>query len=133
VQQVVAQDGAKVLAVGAQYGSPYSFQVASKSALSDSAKAAAVKVYLETLNKAYTWTADHPVAWGAAWSSAAGLPASITDVAANVDKQVPVPITSAVTVSEQNLAAQFYKAGLIPNNVSMTNYVTTQFNSTASG
>src|ERR1700749_2872423 len=38
VQQVVAQNGAKVLAVGSQYGSPYSFQVASKSAMSNPAK-----------------------------------------------------------------------------------------------
>ena len=133
VQQVVAQNGAKVLAVGKQYGSPYSFQVASKSALANPAKAAAIKVYLQTLNKAYTWTADHPDAWGAAWSAAAGLPASITDVAATVDKQVPSPITSAVTASEQALVTQFFKAGLIPNNVDMSKYITTQFNDTVSG
>jgi sulfonate transport system substrate-binding protein len=133
VQQVVAQNGAKVLAVGKQYGSPYSFQVASKSALASPAKAAAIKVYLQTLNKAYTWTADHPDAWGAAWSTAAGLPASITDVAATADKQVPTPITSAVTASEQALVTQFFKAGLIPSNVDMSKYITTQFNSTASG
>jgi hypothetical protein len=29
-------------------------------ALASPAKAAAIKVYLQTLNKAYTWTADHP-------------------------------------------------------------------------
>jgi sulfonate transport system substrate-binding protein len=133
VQQVVAQNGAKVLAVGAQYGSPYSFEVASKSAVSDPAKAAAIKAYLTTLDKAYVWTATHPSAWGAAWSAAAGLPASITDVAAKVDTTNPVPITSAVTASEQNLVSQFYKAGLIPNNVDMSGYITTQFNSTVSG
>jgi sulfonate transport system substrate-binding protein len=132
VQQVVAQDGAKVLAVGADYGSPYSFQVASKSALANPQKAAAIKIYLETLNKAYQWTADHPDQWGAAWSAAAGLPTSITDVAADADKQVPVTITSAVTASEQGLVTQFYKAGLIPNNVNMSQYVTTQFNDAVS-
>jgi sulfonate transport system substrate-binding protein len=133
VQQVVAQDGAKVIAVGPDYGSPYSFQVASKSALANPQKAAAIKIYLETLNKAYQWTADHPDQWGAAWSTAAGLPASITDVAADVDKQVPVTITSAVIASEQGLVTQFSKAGLIPNNVNMSQYVTTQFNDTVSG
>jgi sulfonate transport system substrate-binding protein len=133
VQQVVAQDGAKVLSVGPQYGSPYSFQVASKSALANPQKAAAIKIYLQTLNKAYAWTADHVNSWGAAWSSAAGLPASITDVAAKVDKQEPVTITSAVTTSEQNLVTEFFKAGLIPNDVNMSNYITTQFNDTVSG
>jgi sulfonate transport system substrate-binding protein len=133
VQQVVDADGAKVIAVGSQYGSPYSFQVASKAAVDNPQKAAAIKVYLATLNKAYTWTANHPSAWGAAWAQAAGLPASITDQAAAVDKQDPVTITSAVVASEQNLVTQFYKAGLIPNNVDMSSYITSEFNSTVSG
>jgi sulfonate transport system substrate-binding protein len=133
VQQVVAQDGAKVLAVGSQYGSPYSFEVASKAAVADPAKAAAIKVYLATLDKAYVWTATHPAAWAVAWGQAAGLPTSIMDVAAKVDATTPIPITSAITASEQNLVTQFYKAGLIPNDVNMSGYITTQFNSTVSG
>jgi sulfonate transport system substrate-binding protein len=133
VQQVVAQDGAKVLAEGSQYGSPYSFEVASKSAVANPEKAAAIQIYLTTLNKAYVWAEKNPNAWGAAWATAAGLPASITDAAAKVDYTVPVPITSAVTASLQGLVMQFYKAGQIPNNVNMSSYVTTQFNSSVSG
>jgi len=129
VQQVVAQDGAKVLAEGSQYGSPYSFEVASKSAVANPEKAAAIQAYLTTLDKAYVWAEKNPNAWGAAWATAAGLPASITDAAAKVDYTVPVPITSAVTASLQGLVTQFYKAGQIPNDVNMTNFVTTQFNS----
>ena len=130
VQQVVAQDGAKVLAIGPQYGSPYSFQVASKAAVANPQKAAAIKVYLATLNKAYVFTATHPDVWGAAWGAASGLPASITTEAAKVDAQTPIAITSAVIASEQNLVSQFYKAGLIPNNVDMSQFITTEFNST---
>ncbi len=63
VQQIVAQDGAKVLAIGSQYGSPYSFEVASKAAVANPEKAAAIKVYLATLNKAYVFTATHPDVW----------------------------------------------------------------------
>ena len=130
VQQVVAQDGAKVLAIGSQYGSPYSFEVASKAAVANSEKAAAIKVYLATLNKAYVFTATHPDVWGAAWGAASGLPASITTEAAKVDATTPVTITSAVISSEQNLVSQFYKAGLIPNNVDMSGFITSEFNST---
>jgi len=133
VQQVVAQDGAKVLAEGSQYGSPYSFEVASKSAVANTEKAAAIQVYLTTLDKAYVWAEKNPNAWGAAWATAAGLPASITDAAAKVDYTVPVPITSAVTTSLQGLVTQFYKAGQIPNDVNMSNFVTTQFNSSVGG
>jgi hypothetical protein len=38
-----------------------------------------------------------------------------------------------VIASEQGLVTQFSKAGLIPNNVNMSQYVTTQFNDTVSG
>jgi sulfonate transport system substrate-binding protein len=133
VQQVVAQDGAKVLARGPQYGSPYSYEVASKAAVANPAKAAAMQVYLATLDKAYVWAEKNPDAWGAAWAAATGLPASITDVAATVDATTPVAINGTVTTSEQGLVTQFYKAGLIPSQPSMSGYITTQFNSSVGG
>jgi sulfonate transport system substrate-binding protein len=133
VQQVVAQDGAKVLAGGSQYGSPYSYEVASKAAVGNPEKAAAIEVYLATLDKAYVWAEKNPDAWGAAWAAATGLPASITDVAATVDSTTPVVIDSAITTSEQGLVTQFYKAGLIPSDPNMSGFVTSQFNSSVSG
>jgi sulfonate transport system substrate-binding protein len=133
VQQVVAQDGAKVLARGSQYGSPYSYEVASKAAVANPAKAAAIQVYLTTLDKAYVWAEKNPDAWGTAWAAATGLPASITDVAATVDSTTPVVINSTITNSEQELVTQFYKAGLIPSQPTMSGYITTQFNTSVSG
>lgn len=133
VQQVVAQDGAKVLARGPQYGSPYSYEVASKAAVANPEKAAAIQAYLTTLNKAYIWAEKNPDAWGAAWAAATGLPASITDVAATVDSTTPVVINNSITTSEQGLVAQFYKAGLIPTSPNMSEFITSQFNSSVSG
>jgi sulfonate transport system substrate-binding protein len=133
VQQVVAQDNARVLATGGAYGSPYSFEVAAKAAVANPGKAAAIKVYLQTLDKAYVWAATHPDAWAAAWGKAAGLPASVMDVAAKIDANTPIPITSAITSSEQNLVNQFYSAGLIPGKVNISSYITTEFNSTVTG
>jgi sulfonate transport system substrate-binding protein len=130
VQQVVAQDGARVLATGSGYGSPYSFEVASKAAVANPAKAAAIKVYLTTLDKAYEWTAAHPTAWATAWGKAAGLPASVMNVAAKVDANTPAEITPATITSEQGLVNQFYAAGLIPNKVDISGFITQQFNST---
>jgi len=130
VQQVVAQDGARVLAQGSQYGNPYSFEVASKAAVANPEKAAAIKVYLATLDKAYVWTATHPTAWATAWGKAAGLPTSIMDTAAKVDANTPAQITSATISSEQGVVDQFYAAGLIPNKVNISDYITTQFNDT---
>jgi sulfonate transport system substrate-binding protein len=130
---VVAQDNARVLATGGAYGSPYSFEVAAKAAVANPGKAAAIKVYLQTLDKAYVWAATHPDAWAAAWGKAAGLPASVMDVAAKIDANTPIPITSAITSSEQNLVNQFYSAGLIPSKVNISSYITTEFNSTVTG
>ncbi len=133
VQQVVAQDNARVLATGSAYGSPYSFEVASKTAVANPQKAAAISVYLQTLDKAYVWAAANTGAWATAWGKAAGLPASVMDVAAKVDATTPITITPAITSSEQNLVDQFYSAGLIPNKVNISSYITTQFNGTVSG
>jgi len=133
VQQVVAQDGARVLATGSAYGSPYSFEVASKAAVANPDKAAAIKVYLTTLDKAYVWAAAHPSAWATAWGKAAGLPSSVMDVAAKTDGNTPAQITSATISSEQNLVNQFFAAGLIPNKVNISDYITTEFNSTVGG
>jgi sulfonate transport system substrate-binding protein len=133
VQQVVAQNGAKVLATGSAYGSPYSFEVASKAAVANPQKAAAIKAYLTTLDKAYTWTAEHPDQWAAAWGKASGLPTSIMKTAATVDANKPATITSATVTSEQGLVNQFYAAGLIPKKVDISDYITTQFNDTVSG
>jgi sulfonate transport system substrate-binding protein len=130
VQQVVAQDGARVLATGSAYGSPYSFEVASKAAVADPAKAAAIRAYLTTLNKAYVWAATHPSAWAVAWGRATGLPANVMNVAAHVEGTTPVPVTSAAIASEQNLVDQFYAAGLILNKVDISKYVTAEFNAT---
>jgi sulfonate transport system substrate-binding protein len=133
VQQVVAQDGARILATGADYGSPYSFEVASKAAVADPAKAAAIKVYLATLDKAYVWAAAHPSVWGADWAKATGLSTSIMDEAAKIDATTPITIGSAIETSEQNLVNQFYSADLIPNKVDISGYITSQFNSTVGG
>lgn len=132
VQQVVKQDNARIVITGQPYGSPYSFEVASKAALADQAKAAAIASYLTTLNKAYVWAGKHVSEWATIWGNAAGLPASVMNEAARVSVTTPVPITSAIITSEQNVVDQFYAAALIPTKVDISGYITTQFNSTAS-
>ena len=128
VQQVVAQNGARVIATGSAYGNPYSFEVASKAAVADPKKAAAIKAYLTILNKGYVWTATHPDQWAAAWAKATGLPVSVMETAAKIDGTTPVAITDDTTTAEQKLVEQFFAAGLIPNKVDMKDYITDQFN-----
>jgi sulfonate transport system substrate-binding protein len=128
VQQLTAQYGGHVIQTGPSYGSPYSYEVASKAAVANPAKTTAIRVYLKLLNQAYQWTAAHPAQWGAAWAEASGLPTPIMVQAAKVSATTPVQITSDTIKSEQGVVDQFFAAGLIPNKVDMKDYITDQFN-----
>ena len=50
---------------------------------------------------------------------------------ASDDSSLAVPITPAVTASEQQVSDAFTKAGLIPVHVNFSDYVVTSFNGTA--
>ena len=133
IEQVVGQDNAKVLVNGSGFGSNYSFEVASRSALNNPVKAAAISDYLKLLNQAYVWAGTHTTAWAKLWGDATGLPASVMDKAAVDDATTPATINNSVVSDEQQLVTNFYKAGLIPTNVNMSNYIVSTFNDTVPG
>ena len=130
IEEATVQDGGKVLADGSQYGSPYSFQVASDAALSNQGKAAAINDYEKILNQAYVWSASHTSTWAKIWGDATGLPSATMTKAAADDVNTPVQIDAAVINAEQKLTDAFYKAGEIPTDVKMTQYMTGEFNDT---
>jgi sulfonate transport system substrate-binding protein len=129
IQQAQAEKGARVLVNGNGYGANFSYVVASRDALADSAKATAIRDYIKVLNQAYAWTDAHPQAWASAWAKATGLPTSVTLTAAKDDTINPVPINSTTIGSEQDLVNAFSAAGLIPSKYSFSNYAYTGFNS----
>lgn len=128
VQQAVAQHGAKILLNAAGYAGNYSYTVASRAALADASKRAAIQDYLKLLNQAYRWAGTHPAAWAQVWAKATGLPTSIMVTAAKNAVYTPVPVTSTVTAAEQNVTDTFYSAGLIPTKVNFSNYIYSGFN-----
>jgi sulfonate transport system substrate-binding protein len=73
LEEAEVQDGATALVTGTGYGSPYSFTVASRAALADPAKAAAIKDYLSLLVQAHAWVNNHLPAWADVWAKASGL------------------------------------------------------------
>jgi sulfonate transport system substrate-binding protein len=129
IEQAEVQDHARILINGSTIGQTYSFEVASKAALADPAKAAAIHDYLKLLDQAYTWAATHKSVWAATWAKATGLPLSVMTQAVNDDLATPQPITPTVITSEQSVADAFTKAGLIPSQVNFSNYAVTTFNS----
>src|SRR5882757_2877140 len=132
IEQAEVQKNAKALVTGTGYGSPYSFAVASRAALADPARAAAIKDYLALVAQAHAWATNHQSAWATVWAKASGLPDAVMVKAASDDSSLAVPITPAVITSEQQVSDAFTKAGLIPVHVDFNDYVVTSFNDTAS-
>jgi sulfonate transport system substrate-binding protein len=128
LEQAEVQDGARALINGSATGSTYSFVVASRAALADPARAAAIRAYLKLLNQAHAWANTHQAAWAAAWAQGTGLPSSVMDPAAKDATTTAVPITSGVIKSEQQIADAFTAAGLIPSQVSFAQFSDTAFN-----
>ena len=131
IEEAEAQHGARVLVNGSPIGKTFSFEVASRAALANPAKAAAIRDYLQLIAQAHAWTNTHPSAWAATWAQATGLPLATMTAAAKDDQAVPVPISAAVVGSEQSIANAFTAAGLIPGHVDFANYAVTTFNTTA--
>jgi sulfonate transport system substrate-binding protein len=124
---------ARVLVNGSTTGTTYSFVVASRTALANPAKAAAIRDFLKLLDQAYAWVTSHPSAWAATWAKATGMPASVMTRAVADDIDAPTAITPAVISSEQGVANAFSSAGLIPGKVDISDYAVTTFNSLLSG
>ena len=122
IEEVVDEHGARVLVNGNGFGAKYSFVVASRAALANPAKAAAIGIYLTDLDKAYLWEKNHPGGWAANWAQGTGLPLSVMEQATKDEAITPVPITSAVITAEQGLVNAFYSAGLIPTKFNFSNY-----------
>lgn len=133
IEQAVAQDHARILVNGAPYASTYSFEVASRAALADPAKVAAIRDYLRLLNQAWLWAYTHPSSWAASWAKATGLPPAVMQTAAKDAASRPVPVSSAVIASEQQVADAFSAARLIPGQVKMSAFAVSSFNGTVPG
>jgi sulfonate transport system substrate-binding protein len=133
ISQAVGQDGARVVVNGDGFGSNYSYEVASRSAVQDPVKAKEIAEYLKLLDQAHVWADTHPAGWAAVWAKATGLPPSVMVVAARNDTAKPVPVDSTVTNAEQNLVNAFSKAGLIPNRYSFGAFTDGGFNDSVAG
>jgi sulfonate transport system substrate-binding protein len=124
---------ARVLVNGSTAGTTYSFEVASRAALNNPAKAAAIKDYLKLLDEAYTWVKSHPSAWATTWAKASGMPESVMLNAVKDNEETPTAITPAVLASEQGVANAFSSAGLIPSKIDISDFAVTTFNSLLAG
>jgi sulfonate transport system substrate-binding protein len=129
IEQVQAQHGARVLVNGDGYGSNYSYVVASRAAIGDTAKATAIRDYLKLLDQAHIWANTHPQAWATDWARATGLPIKVMVTAAKDNTATPVPVDGKIVAAEQSVVNAFSAAGLIPAKYNFGKYTYSGFNS----
>jgi len=116
IEQAEVQDGARVLVNGTPVGKTFAFEVASRAALADPAKAAAIRAYLKLINQAHAWANTHqacgrprgrrpPACRAASWP---GRPRMTRRRSCRSTRRVR---------SEQSISDAFSAAGLIPGHV----------------
>ena len=98
------QDGARAIAGGPPIDYGYYFTLASKDALGDPARVAAIRDFLPRLRRAYDWAAKNVEAFARAWSKESGLPLSVTRAAAPARLQTLEPVDETAIGREQALA-----------------------------
>ncbi len=117
------------LAGGTQLSNGYSVQVASRDALTDAGKNAAIADYVVRVAKAYAWARTHLNQLARLWSRETGLASSVAQAAAVDIVLRPVPLDDTVINSEQHLADEFSAANQIPGKVDFANFVDHRFDS----
>ncbi|WP_342673043.1 ABC transporter substrate-binding protein [Patulibacter minatonensis] len=95
---------ARAIASGPPDDYGYYFSLASKSALQDPARVAAIKDFLPRLRKAFDWAAKNPDKYAQAWSKESGLPLEVTRRAVPLRLQTVEPFDETTIRREQTLA-----------------------------
>ncbi|MCK2236402.1 MULTISPECIES: ABC transporter substrate-binding protein [unclassified Crossiella] len=125
--QALLEAKARVLVDGAGVANGYSFQVASRSALTDSRKTGAIKDYLSRLAKAQRWSDAHRPERAKTWAEETGLSLPVATAAVERGVDLYVPLDAGVIRSEQELADAFTTAKVLPGKVNFAEFVDTRF------
>ncbi|NDZ80339.1 ABC transporter substrate-binding protein [Streptomyces sp. SID10853] len=127
-----ALDGgdARVLVSGQGLVNGLTFDIAAPSALADKGKAAAMKDYMQRLQRARKWVYQHPQAWAKVWAKDTGVPyeVALDAVRRTSGTTVRVAVDRAAVASEQQIADEFAGLKLIPEQFKFADFVDTRFN-----
>jgi sulfonate transport system substrate-binding protein len=117
-------EGAKGIAGGPPDEQGYSFEIASTKAVEDPDRSAALKDFIQRLQRAYRWATTHHDAWADAWAQESGLPRSTTR-AAVPERQLDLgPVTPDAIAFQQSLADTLHDHDVIPKKVDFDSIVT---------
>ncbi|WP_030037657.1 ABC transporter substrate-binding protein [Streptomyces resistomycificus] len=128
--QVLKGKQGRVLTTGDGITNGLTFQVAAPDALRDKKKTAAIKDYLQRLQRAYTWVYDHEEEWAKVWAKETGLPedVALAAVKRTYATRVAVAVDKPLIASEQEIADTFTRLRLIPRKVDFADFTDPRFN-----
>lgn len=127
VTQAEDQAGAQILVNAEGHTNTFNFQVASEDALDDPVREAAVEDYVERIHRAVQWSRENPEEYAQVWSEHSGLPAEVTELAAERREPSPREVDAALIEDQQVLADNFAEAGEVPDAPDMAEFVDDRF------
>lgn len=113
-----ALTGARILADGTGLVPNYQFYIASKKFLAENGKV--VDVVLAALNEADDWTKNHIDDVAKQLSPSVGLPAAVLATSLGRESYGIRPINDEVIASQQRIADTFFKLGLLPKAITVS-------------
>lgn len=119
IQRAIATEGARILRTASGFLSGNYIVSAHVDALADPAKTEVIGTYLTLLRRAYAWAAAHQEQWARTIAADIGVPKSyVHDQFARKSANYELrPVTQQAIQSQQEVAAVFTKAGLLPKPV----------------
>lgn len=114
VAEAQQEDGARILESGASLDPGYSFLVSTPSALSNTAKSAAIGNFISRVKAAQAWADAHQATWARDYAAITGVPLSVATAEGTEEHSLHyIPLSGAVVTAEQQLANNFASIGLI--------------------
>lgn len=118
---------------GSALSNGYGFQVASRAALADPGRNAAIQDYVLRVAKAEVWSVNHLSVWADAWSKVTGLAPAVANAAVVNTTRKPVVLSDGLLGSEQNLADAFVSAKVLPSEFHFADFVDHRFDGEIAG
>ncbi|MFI5677444.1 ABC transporter substrate-binding protein [Streptomyces cellulosae] len=128
--QILKGKQGRILTTGEGVTNGLTFQVAAPGALKDTKKAAAIKDYLQRLQRATTWVNNHKEDWAKVWAKETGLPedVALAAVKRTYATRVAVAVDKPLIASEQQIADTFTQLKLIPRKVDFADFTDSRYN-----
>jgi sulfonate transport system substrate-binding protein len=120
-------DHARVLVDGDGVANGLEFQVASRSALADPGKNAAIEKVVAAVFRAEYWANTHKLQWAQAYAKATGLSVATAGRQADRGGKFPIPLDKSVIDDEQRLADSFTEEKSLPGKVNFADFVDNRY------